>query len=137
MCDHDFSAKLNVLMCVSLTNDHQERVCAMGGTPRDLNALITEVLALSVVLDSANPKHDAEDVEAMKSALDATRLLVAAVPAQNEHDLWRKACAVGDAEPCVPENELLPLIARAALQADAKRLFKNGRFPAWLKDVAF
>lgn len=47
--------------------------------------------------------------------MDVIRLLIAATPAEDKEELWRKACALSDSEPRFWEAALLPVIVQAAL----------------------
>jgi hypothetical protein len=127
MPDDDIFSRL------SLSAPDAERFRASSRRSRDFGNLAVDIVFMESLLEARSPKIDAECFDGMKHSIDETRMLIAMIPAQTEHQLMTKVGFLAEFTPLVSANQNLAPMAIAAVRVDLFRL-KITRTPAWFPE---
>ncbi len=107
---------------VYLSREAEHYFKCLADLPDDLSGLETEYLRLVSLLREADPQLSARVLVGVTRAIDLTRLIMAATPADCVEALDVKREVFKNSEPLQDGPELLPLLVDASLLSDEYRL---------------
>jgi hypothetical protein len=119
----------------SLGEEYLHQIRSAAALTRDLRRLASDVLFLSLYLESRNPRIDLAMGADIRCFIDLARLLVAALPASSEAELELKLAALTPPEPLIADHVNLRAMAESGARADIQRL-KLSNPPKWILDWA-
>jgi hypothetical protein len=102
---------------------------------QDLRSLVGDAFFFRACLEGRSPRIDASARQGIRAFIDEIRLLIAARPAEDQHDLFPKLAALGlhDREPLVSANANLRTMIEASARNDIGRL-KIAAPARWILD---